>query len=140
MHYELSRFVKAQQSDYQQALSEIKNEKKTTHWMWYIFPQIKGLGKSSTSQYFAIQSVEEAKAFLNDSYLGGNLLEISQTLLSLNQNNPTAIFGRPDDMKLKSCMTLFACISEEDSVFHKVLDKYFNGKMDKKTLGILHLN
>lgn len=137
MNYEISRFTKAHQLDYQRALSEIKNGKKVSHWMWYIFPQIKGLGRSATSQYYAIQSLDEATAFLNDDYLGGNLLEICNALLALETNRPSEVFGNPDDLKLRSCMTLFAFISEDNSVFHKVLEKYYDGKPDYRTLSIL---
>ena len=107
--------------------------------MWYIFPQLQGLGRSSTSQYYGIKDRGEAIAFLDDPYLGGNLLEISRVLLSLEGSNPTLIFGRPDDMKLKSCMTLFASISSVGSVFHQVLDKYFMGREDRRTLAMLGL-
>ncbi len=137
IHSDLSRFTYAHENSYRTALGEIQNGKKMTHWMWYIFPQIHGIGRSSTSQYYAIQTIEEAKAFLLDPYLGGNLREISHTLLGLNENNPTTIFGKPDDRKLKSCMTLFASISEDSSVFHQVLEKFFNGRMDERTLSIL---
>lgn len=137
--FDLSRFTKAHRYSYQTALSEIKNGRKTSHWMWYIFPQMRGLGRSDTSRYYAIQSLDEAKAFLKDPYLGKNLLEISNTLLALDTNNATEVFGKPDDWKLKSCMTLFSIISEDGSVFHKVLDKFFYGKPDKRTLKILNI-
>ena len=139
MYSDLSRFTQVHKESYRSALKEIQNGKKMTHWMWYIFPQIRGLGRSSTSQYYAILNLDEAKAFLNDPYLGENLIEISYALLNLKEDNPTMIFGKPDDKKLKSSMTLFASISEDNSVFHKVLDKYFDGKMDKRTLTILGL-
>lgn len=138
MTYDLSRFVKAQQEDYQCALSEIKAGQKRSHWMWYIFPQIIGLGRSSTSEYYAIRDFGEAKAFLEDAYLGGNLVEICKALLELDSNNATKIFGRPDDMKLKSSMTLFACADgDENSIFMKVLDKFFDGQSDRRTMQIL---
>ena len=137
MNFDLSRFTKAHKESYKSALEEIRRGRKETHWMWYIFPQIKGLGRSPTSQYYAIQSLDEAKAFLRDNYLGKNLLEISNALLTLPENNPTAIFEKTDDIKLKSCMTLFSVVSEEKSVFHQVLDKYYDGKRDDKTLEII---
>ena len=137
--FDLSRFTKAHRYSYQTALSEIKNGRKTSHWMWYIFPQMRGLGRSDTSRYYAIQSLDEAKAFLKDPYLGKNLLEISNTLLALDTNNATEVFGKPDDWKLKSCMTLLFIISEDGSVFHKVLDKFFYGKPDKRTLKMLNI-
>ena len=138
MNYDLSRFIKAQKEDYQLALSEIKNGKKESHWMWYIFPQIIGLGMSETSVYYSIQNIEEAKAFLEDEYLGWNLIEICKALLSLPVNNAMAIFGSPDDMKLKSSMTLFNCASdEEQNIFAEVLNKFFDGNQDVLTLEIL---
>lgn len=137
---DLSRFTKAQEQDFKTAFKEIKNGRKMSHWMWYIFPQIQGLGKSSTSQYYGIKDLNEARAFINDPYLGGNLKKISMALLELEENNAVAIFGKPDDIKLKSCMTLFSCISEEGSIFHKVLEKYFDGRQCKRTLSIIGLN
>lgn len=134
---DLSRFIEAHKRSYKTALEEIKNGRKTTHWMWYIFPQLHGFGHSEFTKYYAIQSLDEAIAFLHDPYLGGNLLEISNALLTLNMDNPTIIFGKPDDRKLKRCMTLFAYISENGSVFHQVLDKYFKGKADRRTLEII---
>lgn len=137
---DLSRFTKAQEQDFKTAFKEIKNGRKMSHWMWYIFPQIQGLGKSSTSQYYGIKDLNEARAFINDPYLGGNLKKISMALLELEENNAVAIFGKPDDSKLKSCMTLFSCISEDGSIFHKVLEKYFDGRQCKRTLSIIGLN
>ena len=136
---DLSRFVEAHNQSYDTALKEIKNGHKYSHWMWYIFPQIQGLGKSSTSRYYAIKNSGEALAFLNDAYLGGHLIEISQVLMQLDSDNPTEIFGKPDDMKLRSCMTLFASVSDDNSIFHQVINKYFDGKPDKRTLAILQL-
>ena len=134
---DLSRFIEAHRQHYPTALSEIKRGRKTTHWMWYIFPQIHGLGSSPTARHYAIRGLDEAKAFLHDPYLGGNLTEISQALLALDTNRPDEVFFWPDDMKLRSCMTLFARISAGDSVFHRVLDKYFGGRPDDRTLSIL---
>ena len=135
---DLSRFIIAHKEKYQIALSEIKSGHKESHWMWYIFPQLFGLGKSSTSEMYAIRSAEEAKCFLADPYLGQNLTEISTALLSLNTNNVYEVFDFPDNQKLKSSMTLFAAISDTDSVFQKVLDKFFCGKYDKLTMDILN--
>lgn len=137
--YDLSRFEKMHRRDYSRALKEIKNGRKTTHWMWYIFPQVKGLGFSSTAQFYSIQSLEEAIAFLNDPYLGGNLIEISTALLALNTNNATQVFGFPDDLKLKSSMTLFKLASNGPSVFDQVLEKYYGGTIDYQTKQILGL-
>ena len=137
MKYDLSKFVLAHRSYYSTALSEMKNGRKASHWMWYIFPQLKGLGKSSTSSYYGITDLEEAKDFLNDAYLGSNLLEISSALLEIECNDASKVMGKPDDLKLKSSMTLFALTSSKESVFQQVLDKYFGGKMDHRTLKLL---
>lgn len=136
--YDLNRFVTAQQSDYQTALSEIKSGRKRSHWMWYIFPQVKGLGKSSTSQYYGISSIQEAEAFLEHPILGHNLIEISEALLTLESNNATEIFDKPDDKKLKSSMTLFSMADLNCPVFEKVLEKFFDGRRDGKTIHILN--
>lgn len=136
---DLSRFTDAQEKYYQNALLEVKEGRKRSHWMWYIFPQIQGLGKSFTSQYYAIQSADEARAFLNDPYLGKNLIELAQVLCSLDGNDPVSIFGYTDAMKLRSSMTLFACVSEKHSIFSKVLEKYYNGKYDNRTRNILDM-
>ncbi|MBW3127437.1 DUF1810 domain-containing protein [Hymenobacter profundi] len=134
----LTRFLDAQKSDYQTALSEIKNGRKRSHWMWYIFPQIQGLGFSETSKFYAIQDAAEAEAYLAHPVLGSRLLEISNALLTLSASNATSVFGSPDDLKLKSSMTLFASLPKADPVFQAVLDKFFNGTKDNKTLQILH--
>ena len=135
---DLLRFKNAQALKYEEALKEIKNGEKQSHWMWYIFPQIKGLGYSFNAQYYGIQDLQEAKEYLNDEILGKRLIEISKELLELKTNNATKVFGYPDDIKLCSSMTLFAYISENDSVFHKVLEKYFDSKMDELTLNIIN--
>jgi len=135
--YNLQRFIDAQKTGYQIALSEIKNGKKQSHWMWYIFPQIQGLGFSSTSKYYAIKNIDEATAYLNNSVLGKRLLEISNALLQLATNDVHKIFGSPDDLKLRSSMTLFASIDKTDPVFQNVLDKFFNGNKDDKTLQLI---
>lgn len=131
--YDLSRFVIAHQRDYQTALSEIKRGRKTSHWMWYIFPQIEGLGFSSMSQLYAIKDEGEAKAFLADSYLGSNLREICEALYGLESNDAFAVFGSPDDRKLRSSMTLFEYVSGEE-IFGRILEKFFDGKRDSYTL------
>lgn len=133
----LERFIEAQKDDYYIALREIQNGRKITHWMWYIFPQITGLGKSDISQYYEIKSLKEAREYLNNDILREHLLEISNELLKLNTSNPLEIFGEIDALKLKSSMTLFAYVSNEE-VFHKVIDKYYNGVMDEITLKICH--
>jgi uncharacterized protein (DUF1810 family) len=134
---DLSRFTEAHQRSYPHALQEIQSRRVTSAWMWYVFPHIHGLGRSFISQYYAIQNLDEATAFLRDSYLGGNLIEISSALLGLPTDNPTEVFGFPNDRKLQSSMTLFAIISEEGSVFHQVLYKFFGGEPDRRTLKIL---
>lgn len=135
--YDLDRFIKAQEQDYETALKEIRQGRKRSHWIWYIFPQIAGLGLSSISQYYAIASMEEAKAYMENAYLRGHLLEISKALLALDSSDPGRVMGYPDDLKLRSSMTLFAEAAPEEPVFQEVLDKYFDGEKDQRTLDIL---
>ena len=130
---QLDRFIKAQENTYLVALKEIKNGRKQSHWMWYIFPQIKGLGMSETSRYYGIDGEEEAKAYLDNEILGSRLREITSELLKLNIDNLVDIFGTIDTMKLKSSMTLFDYVSE-DKIFSQVLNKYYNGEIDEKTI------
>lgn len=137
MTYRLDRFITAQQRDFHTALSEIRSGRKESHWMWYIFPQLKGLGRSATAEYYGIQDIGEARAFLADPYLGANLRCITQALLVLNQTDPTAVLGWPDDMKLRSSMTLFACAAPDESLFRDVIGQYFGGNMDGRTLRML---
>ena len=137
---DLQRFITAQKRDYETALLEIKQGRKQTHWMWYIFPQMQGLGRSFTSQYYGIKNLKEAKDFLENPYLSKNLYGICEALLLLETNNPTEVFGKPDDKKLCSSMTLFAIASEGLSIFQKVLEKYFSGKYDSRTKRILQNN
>ena len=134
---DLQRFKEAQKRDFDTALSEIRRGRKRSHWMWYIFPQIQGLGFSSTSAYYAIQNMAEAEDFLNDPYLGANLRTISEALLELDTDDPYQIFGSPDHLKLLSCMTLFEATEGEGGVFTQVIEKYYNGRRDDKTLYIL---
>lgn len=136
--YDLSRFITSQQTDYPTALAEIKSGKKTTHWIWYIFPQIKGLGRSAMSQHFAVENLEEARQFLAHPYLGANLIEISKALLELESNDPIAVMGsHVDAVKLRSSMTLFSIADETQPVFQAVLDKFFGGEPDPLTISIL---
>ena len=132
----LERFLTAQEFDYDIAFSEINSGRKRSHWMWYIFPQIQGLGYSSMAQFYAIKDKEEAIAYLKHSILGKRLVEITEALLDLQENNASLIMGYPDDLKLKSSMTLFYVVSAQD-IFKKVLDKYFSGELDQKTISIL---
>ena len=135
--YELDRFIKAQNRDYDTALNEIKEGYKRSHWMWYIFPQIIGLGRSEIAIYYSIADREEAECYMQIDLLRGHLLEISEALLQVESDDATRVMGFPDDMKLQSCMTLFAAVASEYDVFQKVLDKVFHGEMDKRTLEIL---
>lgn len=135
--YNLQRFIKEQQRDYTTAYVEVSQGKKRSHWMWYIFPQIVGLGMTATSHKYSIKSIDEAKAYLDHPYLGKNLINISKVLLSLDENDPYKIFGSPDYLKLCSSMTLFAEAAPEEEVFQKVIEKYYGGKKDERTLAIL---
>lgn len=134
---DLQRFTEAQKQDFDLAFEEIRKGRKRSHWMWYIFPQIRGLGFSSMSAYYGIQSLEEARDFLKDPYLGGNLRRICQVLLKLDTDDPRQVFGSPDDLKLRSSMTLFQEAEGKGGVFTKVLEKYYGGSPDQKTLKIL---
>lgn len=136
--YNLSRFVDAQQNSYRNALAELQAGRKQSHWMWFIFPQIDGLGHSATAKYYAIKSREEARQYLNHPVLGKRLLECAAALLSLESRSAEEIFGYPDDVKLKSAMTLFAAVASEP-VFTEVLDKYYSGQRDTATLRLLEL-
>lgn len=120
-----------------ESLQEIKSGQKRSCWMWFIFPQIAGLGYSETARYYAIKELDEAKAYMEDYTLGSNLVEISQALLEVDSNDATAVMGWSDDLKLKSSMTLFAVAKPECEVFQKVLDKFFHGEGDQKTIEVL---
>lgn len=137
MPSDLSRFLKAQEYDYAQALKEIRSGRKRSHWMWYIFPQIQGLGFSSTAQYYAIRDLDEAKDYLDHPVLGARLKEISSALLELDGLSASAIFGYPDDLKLRSSMTLFRLADLDCPIFKDVLDKYYDGIPDKRTVDIV---
>jgi uncharacterized protein (DUF1810 family) len=134
----LQRFIDAQETDYSRALSEIRNGRKRSHWMWYIFPQIAGLGFSETTKRYAIKDINEAIAYLEHPVLGARLIEISTALLHINNKTTNEIFGSPDDLKLRSSMTLFSSVTNADPVFQAVLDKYFNGEKDLKTLKLIN--
>lgn len=134
--YNLQRFIDAQENSYEIALLEIKNGRKRSHWMWYIFPQLSELGHSSTSKYYGINSIEEAKAYLNNSILRKHLVEISEELYKLN-DNISDILGYPDDLKLNSCMTLFNYADPALDVFDRIINKFYNGKKDQLTLDLL---
>ena len=132
----LERYIKAQERDYAQALSEMRNGLKTSHWIWYIFPQIAGLGYSEMSRQYAIRDMDEAKSYLAHPVLGKRLIEISNALLTHNQS-ARSIMGSPDDLKLRSCMTLFSLVPGADPVFEQVLHKFFDGKKDGATLELV---
>ena len=134
----LDRFIIAQKKDYNQALKEIENGEKLTHWSWYIFPQLKGLGSSPKAEFYGIKDLQEAKLYLTNDYLKNNLIQISQALLNLKTNNPTEVLGYPDDLKLKSCMTLFCVADSNINVFREVINKYYNGEFDNETISLLN--
>ncbi|MBR2577439.1 MAG: DUF1810 domain-containing protein [Erysipelotrichaceae bacterium] len=134
--YDLKRFNDAQKDDYGLALREIQSGQKRSHWIWYIFPQLRGLGNSYNSQYYGISCLDEAKAYLEDGILGGRLREISAALLKLDGNDPVSVMGSIDALKLHSSMTLFNEASKDD-VFAEVLDKYYGGRKDGNTLKLL---
>jgi len=135
--YNLARFLQAQKEDYGQALSEIAGGRKRSHWMWYVFPQFDGLGISPMSRMYSIKSIAEAEAYLLHPILGPRLLECAEAALGVVGRSVEDIFGSPDDMKLRSCATLFASVSPEGSVFHRIIDKFFLGEPDAKTLRLL---
>lgn len=135
--YDLQRFIKEQQRTYTTAYVELSQGRKSSHWMWWIFPQIVGLGMTATSHKYSIKSLDEAKAFLGHPYLGKNIREISNVLLGLDTNDASRVMGYPDDLKLRSSMTLFAEAAPDEKVFQKVLDKFYGGKKDERTLTIL---
>ncbi len=134
--FNLSRFISAQEGVYNRVLAELKNGRKRSHWMWYIFPQLDGLGRSTMARRYAIKSIEEAIEYLNHPVLGSRLLKCADTVHKIEGKTASEIFGYPDDLKLKSSMTLFSEVAD-DSVFVRVLDKYFQGERDIKTLQLL---
>lgn len=137
MEKSLDRFLIAQQNYYYDAYTELKAGKKRSHWMWFIFPQIRGLGYSDMAKYYAIESREEAENYITDPTLGHNLIEISTVLLEIKDNDAKKVMGEPDDRKLQSCMTLFSTVAPEIDVFENVLQKFYGGVKDSKTLEIL---
>ena len=137
MAYDLQRFKEAQEWDYQTALAEIHNGRKRSHWIWYVFPQLRGLGRSSMCARYGIDGMGEAEAFLADATLRARLVEISQSLLELDTTDPVAVMGGIDALKLRSCMTLFSRANNTDPVFQAVLNKYYDGEPDLLTLELL---
>jgi len=134
----LKRFLDAQDRDYSRALTEIKNGRKTGHWIWYIFPQITGLGFSDTTAFYSIKNIQEADDYLKHPVLGNRLIEISKAFLALEGKTANQILGSPDDLKVKSSMTLFNILENTDPVFQAVLDKYYKGVPDHRTLDIIN--
>jgi len=132
--FALDRFVEAQTVCYETALAEIQQGQKVSHWMWFIFPQFAGLGSSPAAQEFAIKSLDEARAYLAHAVLGPRLIECTEALLAMEGRMAHDIFGSPDDLKLRSSATLFAAVSGEGSLFQRVLEKYFQGEPDERTL------
>jgi uncharacterized protein (DUF1810 family) len=135
--HDLDRFVRAQAGDHERALAEVRSGRKQSHWMWYIFPQMAGLGFSEMSRRYAVKSRAEAEAYLQHPTLGPRLVEICEAALAVGGRSANEIFGSPDDMKLRSCATLFAAVSPPGSVFERVLQKYFRGEPDGLTLRLL---
>lgn len=135
--FDVSRFVEAQEVDYAQALAEVRSGRKQSHWMWYVFPQFDGLGSSPMSQRYAIKSIGEAEAYLRHPILGPRLIECAEAAAAIEGKSARDAFGSPDDMKLRSCATLFARVSPAGSVFERLLDKYFQGKPDEQTLRLI---
>jgi uncharacterized protein (DUF1810 family) len=133
----LDKFLEAQNRDYAGALAEIRSGRKRGHWIWYIFPQISGLGYSSTSAFYAIKDLEEAGDYLRHPVLGSRLIEISKAILGVQGKTANQILGSPDDLKVRSSMTLFNLVPNTDPVFQTVLDKYYNGLPDQKTITIV---
>jgi uncharacterized protein (DUF1810 family) len=139
MEHNLERFITAQKGVFQTALFEIKQGRKESHWMWFIFPQIQGLGFTDTSKFYAIENIQEAKDFLDHRLLGPRLILIASALLALETNDAHQVFGSPDDLKLHSSMTLFAEVKGADPIFEQILRKFFGSRKDNKTLKILAL-
>ena len=134
--FDLRRFVDAQAPTYADAIAELKAGKKRSHWMWYVFPQYAGLGRSSMAERFAIRSIDEAKAYLRHRILGPRLVECAEAVLDVHGKTAHDIFGSPDDLKLRSSATLFSRVSEPGSVFHRILERYFEGEPDERTLAL----
>jgi len=135
--FNLERFVAAQETFYPAALSELRDGQKETHWMWFIFPQLEGLGGSFMAKRYAIRSKEEAAAYLKHPLLSEHLVKCAEALMLIQDKSAEEVMGFPDDLKLRSSMTLFASVSEPGSIFHRVVEKYFKGEFDPRTLDLL---
>jgi len=138
--HDLNRFVEAQRSTYERALAELHSGRKRSHWMWYVFPQLAGLGRSATSRHYAIRNAAEAKAYLAHRLLGPRLVQCAAAVVEIEGRSAYEIFGSPDDLKLRSCATLFARVSPPNPVFLAVLAKYFGGREDEETVRLLASN
>lgn len=134
---DLDRFLYAQELTYDKALDEVRNGKKESHWMWFIFPQIIGLGVSDTAMLYSISGIGEAKLYLEHEILGPRLVEITKEVLSLETDDPVEVFGEVDALKLNSSMTLFDYVSDDENVFKEVIDKFYDGQKDEKTLQLI---
>ena len=139
MNNSIDRFLIAQEHSYDTALREIRSGRKRSHWMWYIFPQMKGLGESLASEKYGISSIEEARAYMKNETLRNRLIKITNEVVNLNENKIEYIFLYPDHLKFRSCMTLFMIANPECEVFKNALDKFYDGKQDEKTLEFLGL-
>ena len=139
-NYNLNRFIEAQNRDYDTALAEIRAGKKASHWMWYIFPQLKGLGRSSTSGYYGLSGIKEAQAYLSDPILKARLIEITDAVIAHKDKSAEEIFGGIDAKKLRSCMTLFSIAAPDIPVFEAVLEQFFHGVPDRNTLRLTKYN
>lgn len=137
--FNLARFVDAQEDVFDVALAELRRGHKRTHWMWFIFPQVEGLGNSATSRKYAIRSLDEARAYLSHPALGRRLLECCRAILSVEGRSASEIMGYPDDLKLRSSMTLFALADDSHPEFRRVIDRYFQGQSDQRTLELLNI-
>ncbi|WP_087002143.1 DUF1810 domain-containing protein [Rhizobium sullae] len=136
--YNLERFINAQNGIYDQALEELRSGRKRSHWMWFIFPQIAGLGSSAMAERYAIRSAEEAAAYVADPILGSRLIRCVQAILSVKDRTAHDILGSPDDLKLRSSLTLFAAVSDQRSPFHEAIDRFYGGEFDERTIEILN--
>lgn len=134
---DLSRFHRMHEIHYERALAEIRASRKVSHWMWYIFPQIRGLGRSATSDHYGIADLEEARAYARDPVLGAHLAQISRAMLEQPLINANVVLGGTDAMKLRSCMTLFEIADPEENVYGQVLDRFYGGSRDQRTLSLL---
>lgn len=138
--FNLQRFVDAQADVYEEVLAELAHGRKTTHWMWFVFPQLRDLGRSVTAHFYGIASLAEAQAYLRHPVLGPRLYECLDTILALKISNPHAVFGSPDDMKLRSCLTLFAAAAPQEPRFEAALAKFYPDGPDEATLALLGAN